>query len=240
MGQQAYHLCGGAGLKKKYKLAATVASRGIPILIGAAGDGANVLPTATTTAGPFIGLGLDTGVYSATQGDTEGIVSVDIRPDLVTRMTISGGATEGTALTVLTETSGESAGLTITDATNVGSLDLDGGLVFCIKGANASQSRTITTFSTGASIAVTVPFLNDIDAGDQFIAVPFNNTGDGAASGGDAMGDITLTTLFTQARQNIAVGDGIDVNITDLVVLSSSRAFVYFTLRDHALNVDTV
>ena len=238
MGSQAYHLSGGAPLKKRYRLGATVANAGIPILIGAAGDGANVLPTAATTAGPFIGMGLDTGTYSTVQGATEGTVFVDIRPDLVIRMLISGGATEGTALTLLSEDSGESAGLTLTDG-DVPATDLDGGTLFGIQGANAGQSRSITTFSSGTSVAVTVPFLNDIDAGDTFIAVPFNICGSGD-SGGDGMGDATLTTLFTQVRNDIAVGDGVDIVVVDVVVRSITEAWLYFTLRDHALNVDTI
>jgi len=239
MGTQAYHLCGGAGLKKKYKIAVTIANSGIPILIGAAANNAAVIPTATTTAGPFIGLGLDTATYSATQGDAEGIVSVDVRPDLVTRMTISGGAAEGTALTLITEETGESAGLVLTSG-DVGATDMDGGMLFRVSGGSTGESRSITAWSTGASITVVVPFTSDIDTGDTFIAVPFNTVGDGAASGGDGMGDATLTTLFTQVRGDIAVGDGVDIVVTDIVVKSTTQAFLYFTLRDHALNVDTI
>ena len=236
MGTQAYHLCGGAGLKKKYKIAVTIADPGIPILIGAAANNAAVIPTAATTAGPFIGLGLDTATYSATQGDAEGIVSVDIRPDLVTRMTISGGAAEGTALTLITEETGEAAGLVLTSG-DVGTTDMDGGMLFRV---NTGESRSITAFSSGASLTVVVPFTADIAVGDTFIAVPFNTVGDGAASGGDGMGDATLTTLFTQVRGDIAVGDGVDIVVTDVVVKSTTQAFLYFTLRDHALNVDTI
>jgi len=241
MGYQAYHLCGGAGLKKKFKIAATIVNAGIPILSGAAAQHANYLPTAATTAGPFIGLGLDTATYSSVQGAVEGVVAVDVRPDLVIGMSISGGATEGTALTLLSNTSASSGGTTITDSTNVPTVDLNGGTVFAMSGgSSAPTNRSITAWTTADNFVVNEPFPVAIAVGDTFIAVPFNTGGSGADSGADGMGDATLTTLFTQVRQDIAVGDGVDVAIIDLVVTGVNFGRVYFTLRDHVFGVDTI
>ncbi len=147
------HIGAGATYKKKYKLGASVAREAIPCMMTAH----NVTTFSTTDGSDAVGFSLDTGVYSATQGDDEVIISLDIRPDAVISMFISGGATEGTALTTHTEASGESAGTTLT-ASTLAAVDMDGGLVWCISGANVGQSRTITTFSTSTSLVVTVPF----------------------------------------------------------------------------------
>ena len=235
MGWAAYHLCGGASLKKKYKLSGTVSNVGIPQLMTATTG--NVTSVTASGSADSVGLGLDTGVYSATQGDTEGILSIDIRPDLVIGMTISGGGTEGTALTTLSNTAAEGAGTTITDA-DVGSDDMDGGTVWSTKGANVGQSRTITTHNSGTDFVVTVPFLNDIAAGDEFLFVPWNTAGVGNA-GNDGPQEVTLTTNLYQADQSTASGAGIATMVTDLRLKGTQDSQVYFTLRDHVFGTDT-
>lgn len=235
MGNPAYHIDGGSTYKKKYKLGATVANVGVPCMMTAH----NVTTFSVTDGLDAVGLSLDTGVYSTTQGDAEGLVSLDIRPDLVISMAISGGSTEGTALTTHTETAGESAGTTLT-AASLASVDMDGGTVWCISGANVGQSRTITTFSTSTSLVVTVPFLNDIDAGDIFLVVPFNNHGDGAGSGSDGTGWVQLTTLLFQADAAIVTGTGVEVVVVDLVLRGASNSLVYFKLRDHIYQQNNV
>lgn len=235
MGQVAQHINGGATYKKKYKLGATVGRAGIPCMMTTH----NISTFSTTDGLDAVGLSLDSGTYSATQGDTEGIISLDIRPDAVISMFISGGATEGTALTTHTEASGESAGTTLTAAT-LAAVDMDGGLVWCISGANVGQSRTITTFSTSTSLVVTVPFLNDIDADDVFLVVPFNNHGDGAGSGSDGTGWVQLTTNLYQANAAIVTATGAEVVVMDFELRGVSDSVVYFKLRDHIYEQNNV
>ena len=235
MGQPAYHINGGATHKAKYKLGATVAQAGIPCMMTAH----NVTTFSTTDGLDAVGLSLDSGTYSTTQGDAEGLVSIDIRPDTVISMTISGGATEGTAMQAIENTSAETAGTTVTDG-DVSGNDMDGGLIWCTAGANVGQSRTITTFNASTSVVVTVPFKNDIASGDSFLITPFNKHGDGAGSGSDGTGWIQLTTNLFQANAAIASGTGVEVVVVDVATNGASNSQVYFKLRDHIYEQNNV
>ena len=168
--QVGYYLTGGAGVVKKIKLAASVATAGVPI-IGGSGAVAGCIPATATNFTESLGLGLDTGTYTTTQSASmvEGVVSVDIRPDLVIRSLLSGGATEGTALAVLTNTSASATGVTVTAVNVQASQDQKGGTVWCISGNNVGQSRIITTHTSATLVTVTVPFPNAIAVGDTFL-----------------------------------------------------------------------
>lgn len=231
---EAGHLSGGAGIHRKYKVGASFASIGVIAIDGTAG----VVPCTTTDFGDTPGLGLDLATYSTTQGDAEGLVTVSVRPDIVIRALMAGGATEGTALTLLVNTSASTDGLTITDG-DVGSADMDSGTVWCVGGANFGQSRLITTHTGGTSFAVTVPFLNDIAVGDEFLFCPFGLQGSGAG-GSDGVGNLQATTLFTQADASIASGTGGVVAIVDLELNGRTDSAVLFVLGDHIFNVATI
>ena len=133
-----------------------MANRGI-IMIGGATTSLGVIPCTTTSFANAQGFAMDVGTYSTTQGAAEGLVTLDVRPDLVIRALMTAGATEGTALTVLQTTSASAGGTTVTDA-DVGSADMDGGTVWCISGNNVGHSRGITAHTGSTSIVVTVPF----------------------------------------------------------------------------------
>lgn len=222
------HLYGGGPLIRKYKLGATMADPGI-VMIGNATH--NIVPCTTTSFADAFGLALDEGVYSTTQGDAEGIVTVSARPDLIIKALASGGATEGTALTTHTNTSASSGGTTVTAAT-LSSNDMDGGTVWCISGNNVGHSRSITTFTASTSLAVTVPFPRAIAVNDQFLVVPWNQHGTGAA-GADGIRNVQTSTLFTQADASIASGTGGEVCVVDLDLKGASDSYVYFVLRLH-------
>src|SRR3990167_8646780 len=119
------HLGGGASLRKRYKIGATIATAGIPLI----SDGttfAGIVPCTTTNLDFTHGLGLDTGTYSTVQGDAEGLVTVSVRPDLIVRALMSGGATAGTALTLLSNTAASAGGTVVSD-TDVSANDMTGG-----------------------------------------------------------------------------------------------------------------
>lgn len=235
--QESGHLCGGGPYHKKMRVGASIANAGIPII--AVTDAAGVRPCSTTSFADTPGLGLDVATYSASQGSThaEGLVTVSVRPDLIVKALMSGGATEGTALTLLSNTSASTDGLTITDA-DVGTNDMVGGTVWCISGANVGHSRAITTHTGSTSFAVTVAFLNDIAAGDEFLFCPWSNYGTGA-SGIDGVGHVQTTTLFTQADATIAAGTGGAAVVVDLELNGRTDSYVLFTLQDHQFNVAT-
>lgn len=234
---EAGHLCGGASLKKRYRIAATIANAGIPAI--AVTDTVGIRPATTTSFADTPGLILDTATYSASQGAThaEGSVMVSVRPDLIVKALMCAGATEGTALTVLSNTAASTDGLTITDA-DVGTADMASGTVWCINGANRGQSRAIVTHNSAQDFVVTVAFLNDIAVGDEFLFCPWSAYGTGA-SAIDGVGHVQATTLFTQANAIIASGTGGAAVVVDLELEGRTDSAVLFVFGDHQYNVYT-
>lgn len=226
----AYHLAGGAPLLKRIKIGASFANAGIVSINGSAG----IIPSTTTDFADTMGLALDAATYSTTQGDAEGLVTVDVRPDAVIRALMSGGATEGTALTLLVNTAADTGGTTVTDA-DCGSADMTTGTVWCTKGANVGQSRVVTTHNSATSLVATVPFKNDIAVGDEFLFCPYN-----AAGITDGAGNVQTSTLFTQADASIASGTGGLATVVDLELNGRSDSYVAFQLGDHLFAISSV
>lgn len=223
------HLGGGASLLKKMKLGAAAVDPGI-VVIGGAGTSLGVIPSTTTSFANAYGLALDESVYTATPtAGTEGIVTVDVRPDVIIQALLSDGATEGTALVVLVNTS---ASTTVLSDADVGTADLDGGMVWCIAGGNVGLSRSITAWSSATSLTITVQFPNTMAVADSYLKTPFNIAGTGAG-GADGSGFMTTTTLFTQADNSAAAGASAEISVVDLILQGRSDSFVQFKLRDH-------
>lgn len=225
-----YHLGGTNAHLQLMKLGAAQANAGI-IMIGGAGTSLGVIPTTTTVAStvPSHGLAVDAGTYSATPAaGAEGLVRVDTNPDLVINALISGGATENTALIVLTQTSASSTVLTCT----VQSDSVDGGVLWGLTGANKGISRSITAHTSTTSLTVTVAFPYSMAVGDTFLYAPFNWAGTGA-DGADGSRWLQVTTLFTQADGIIASGTGTPVSVVDLILAGRTDSHVLFKLRNH-------
>ena len=230
------HLSGGAGLLKRLKIAETFTLAGIIAQYLASVAVPGVVNADTTSFADAVGLALDTGVYSTTQGDAEGLITVDIRPDAIIKARISGGAAAGTVMTTLSNTAASAAGTVVTDA-DVGTSTFVYGLLYCLSGANAGQSREVTTFSSGASCTVTVPFLNDIDVGDEFLWAPYAPWG--AAATYIANGNLQAGTNLTEADGSIAAGTGAAVAIVEVEFGTAAASYVEFILGDHIYNVYT-
>lgn len=226
-----YHLSGGGPVLKRLKIGETITPVGQLIEFDS-GNQAGVSEQAAATAMVLVyGINVDTATFSSTQGDAEGIVTVSIRPDLVMKALASGGATNGTALQLLSNTSASTAGTVITDA-DVGAADMDGGTVWCTLGNNVGLSRTITTHTASTSFTVTVPFPRTIAVGDEFLFLPWNTIGGGAA-GSDGNANIQTTTPRDQADASIASGTGGEVQVVDLDLLGASDTSVYFLVADN-------
>ncbi len=232
------HLAGGAPYFINFKIDETFASDGVPAKMAATTGG--IEPVTTTSAAVAIGLGVGTATYSTTQGDVEGILKVDVRPDLILNMLCSGSASTGALLTLLSNTSASAGGTTISDA-DVGSDDMDGGIVWRYPGESgeAGESRTITTHNSATSFVVTVPFSTAIAAGDEFLFLPWNWTGEGTA-GNDGNGHITLTTALTQANAASASGAGCEVSVVDMRLRGRGNTEIMFRFRDHVHGADTI
>ena len=172
------------------------------------------------------GGGAGTLTYSATQGDTEGLVRVYVNPDAVYRALMNGGTTNGTALQVVTTTGASANGTTIT-ATDTPENDLDDGVCFCLTGANAGLSRRVTTFTANTSWVVTVPFPRAIAIGDTFLICPFSPLVTIA---------ITLTSDLVAADATVAFGSGGTARPLMLVWNGATDSYVDFVARDHVFN----
>lgn len=233
---EAGHLSGGAGILKKYKVGASFSNPGL-LTRFLTTNPAGLTPVTTTTIADSAGLALDTVTYAATDTDVEDLVTVSTRPDLIVGALMSGGATEGTALTLLSNTSADTTGLTITDG-DVGANDMTGGTIWRYQGGIGGESRHITTHTGSTSMAVTRRFLQTIAASDEFLFCPWSLMGDGA-SGFDGVGNVQPTTNLYQADASIASGTGLAVVVYDLILRGRDTSHVLFVVQDHQYRVNT-
>lgn len=197
---------------RKYQVAATNTTVGMPFLIPAA-SGSGLVVATTTGAVNMVGVNIDTaGTYVTAQqtdnSDTERAVSLIINPFAVYRMLMSGGATEGTALTLYDVTTASTDGLAVTTGDDWTNPEFDEGTVWGYDGANAGKARKITSTSSTAA-TVTVAFPNDTVVGDNFLRCPYMPL-QGAT--------IQLTTLLTQADASIAVATGAAFTPVELIL----------------------
>lgn len=208
MANFAFTFSGAGPIVKKYRVGAgapdfTVA--GAPAVV-AATTAAGILPQAAATVGVNLGLSLDTAVYTTTQSASmiEGQVTLVVNPDAVYRLLMSGGATAGTALPVITNSADSTGGTAVTittgDIVPNSPTMLDGTLIG-LTGNNAGLRRRVTTVSATV-FTVLVPFPYTIASGDTFTVVPYFPGGITAT--GTAGDNLTLTTtpgtLATQAQ----------------------------------------
>ena len=193
---------GSTAFIKRYQVAATKATAGVPVLVPAAAGSGLVVATTTSTA-KAVGVTIDTsGTYVTAQqtdnADTARTVGVIINPFAVYSLLMSGGATEGTAMVLHTAASGASDGLSFVSDVNTDSPEMADGTFFCLSGANAGISRKLTSNSTTTQTFI-VAWPRDIAAGDTFVLAPYD----------PPRGiKVQLTTLLTQADSSIAVGTG--------------------------------
>lgn len=209
-----FDLSGGSmAIIKRYQVAATKATPGVPVLVPASAGSGVVVATTTSTANS-VGVTIDTsnanrrGVLTNTaayvtaqqtdSADTERAVGVIINPFAVYSLLMSGGAAEGTAMILHTAASGASDGLSFVSDVNTDSPEMADGTFYCLTGANAGMARKLTSNATTTQTFV-VAWPRDVAANDTFILAPYS----------DLFGiNVQLTTLLTQADASIAVGSG--------------------------------
>ncbi len=231
-------LSGGAPVIKKYQIAATVSNVGIPMLVANGAEAGLDQATANADFTDCVGLNLDTGTFLSAQqtgaADPEVTVSVVINPDAIIRCRLSGGATEGTALTTYDVTTASTDGLDVTTGDDFSSpVQWDEGAVWGINGANAKIIRRITATSS-TDITVAVAFPNDSVVGDLYTVFPLSPTPTDAQK-------INLTTNLTEGRQDISVGTGglistIGYEHEDQAGDGTLKSFVLIHFPDHHLN----
>ena len=226
-----YSLSGTAPLAKKYQVDATIANVGVPLLIDTDSE-AGLNAGTTTSAADFGGMAQDTVTYTATQGtgadSAERKVGVIINPDAVWKTRLSGGATDGTALTLYDVTSESSGGTAVTTGDAWNNPTMDEGVVWGYDGANVGQIRKITSVGATAG-TVTIPFDNGTVVGDNFMRAPYwpNRTI-----------SVQLTTLLFEADASIAVGTGaeyvvVDMDLRDISGDGRLKSYIHMMAKDH-------
>jgi len=239
---------GGAPYLGDFKVQATLVAGTIALWVS--GDNATLRVSTTSSLVDAMGMVVaaaqgQTLTYSAVQGATEGIATVIYDPFRIYEVRVVPSTTSGTAFAdadgyLLTETTGEVAGTTISDTQVGGSTnDADDGLVFGLTGANPySQShagrRIITTQTANTSVVVTVPFANDIAIGDTFV---YSQYAPGVV-------DVTLTSDLLQADGSVAGAAGGDARVLKVRVeiekggatVAAPQMFLQMVLLDHAFN----
>ncbi|MHC4179980.1 MAG: hypothetical protein ACYSWU_20945 [Planctomycetota bacterium] len=161
--EYAYSLSAAAPTVRKYKIdGGTTVIAGVPVCSDSAtADSEGIVVCTTTAAVACMGLSLDTATSTdaqATSGDNAGDLSVIINPDACYRAKFTEGATEDTALTLITQTTANAAG------TTVGPTTTDEFNVWGYEGANAGKDRRCTAANT---VVHAMPY--GIAAGDTFL-----------------------------------------------------------------------
>ena len=231
--EYAHMLGGGAPLFDRFAIGETFANPGIPALEPDAGAGGVALPTVTDLSN-VVGVTLDTATYVTAQ-QTDGTsaereIGIIISPDAVFRALMSGGVTEGTALTRYPVTTASTTGLAVTTASiaDWGSPTFDESVIWFDDGPNAGQRRRVSSVSNTVA-TVTVAFDQDTVVGDNALRAPYWPLGLG-----DTLG---LTTLFFQADAAIAhaLPTASPIKTRALELNGVADSFVLFIFDDHAL-----
>ena len=210
----AYDLSGnGVPVLRKYQVAATNAVAGRHYLKAADGGVGIVLGT-TTGAVDFIGVNIDApGTYAAAQNsdgsDNAKYTTLIINPMAVYRARLSGGATDGTALTARTVTTASTDGLTVTHSGyNSSSPDMDEGVIWGLTGANAGVYRKVTGTADGTTTVI-LAFPRDDAAGDTYALAPIYPTRSITAQ---------FTTNCTEVDASAAISGDATVVVTEMIL----------------------
>src|SRR3990167_3077639 len=207
----AFDLSGGStAVMKKYQVAATNTTVGIPYLKGAS-SGTGLVIATVSSAVDFVGVNIDTAGTSVTAR----LQTTIINPLAVYRARMCGGAANE-ALAAATITTASSDGLSvITSAFDPNSPSIDDGTAWGYSGANTGKARKIVSVaSNDATIDFAFPF--DIAVGDRFLYTNLHPLHGILAQFGTDMttidatvalsGDATVITI--ELILNDAAGDG--------------------------------
>ncbi len=228
-----HHRIGGKKLyMKNFRMGVTAIAAGVPVISDAdTGDTSGVLPDTTTGGLNLLGLSINTAAASTaaqvaagagdlSDGNNASFTKVCINPDAIYRAKLNNGATEDTALAIVSAAQAASAdGLTVTGAT-------DEATVWGYKGANVGHNR----FTTAAATVV-IAFPNDIAALDEFLEVLLLE--------GSTTQTPTLTAAFTQIDATAAVAASDNYTVVGFQLRDSAhdglnKSFALIVPQNHA------
>ena len=218
---------------KRYQVAATNTVLGRYYVKCADGDVGVVLGS-TTNATDFIGVNVDAaGTYAAGQNsdgsDNAKYTTIIINPLAVYRARLSGGATDGTALTARTVTTASTDGLTVTHSGyDSSSPDLDEGVIWGNTGANSGVYRKITGTANGTTTVI-LAFPRDDAVGDTYLLAPIYPTRSIVAQ---------TTTNNTEIDATAAISGDVEMVVTKMLLNDSSNrgttnSYAYIQFADH-------
>jgi hypothetical protein len=230
-------LYGGAEVMRRYHIGATFSNPGIITLDAGARNG--IIPTDATDFGDTIGLALTSGTYSATpSAGSLGTVEVSIRPDNIINATMSGGATEGTALTVMTNTAADTSTPDVVTSTDAAGADMTSGTIWRRQRhgniAGLSEWRIISAHSVGATVTMPVDLEYGIAVNDQFLMCPWTMLPQAGGTAAEGNGNLQTSAAFYQANAAIATGTGGVCAVYNLILRDTNNSEVEFVLTDHA------
>ena len=166
-----------AALVRRFRIGATVTAGQVVVRAALGGNG-EITDAAVNDYTEAVGVTLEAGTYSTTQGtgtdSAEVMVKTTYSPFQLIRGKVSGGTAADTDFdgtthnVIMTEPTGESAGLTLAD-TDVGTSEFVGGYLVGLSGNNIGAVRVIDAHTDNTSTAVVVPFDSDVALNDTYL-----------------------------------------------------------------------
>lgn len=220
------NLGGGGEYVRRFRISASVIAGQMVVKSPLTGN-AEITDAAVNDQTEAVGISLEAGTYSTTQGTGEDSAEVMVKctysPNQLVRGKVSGGTGndtdfDGTANNVImTEPTGEAAGITLAD-TDVATSEFVGGYLIGLTGNNAGAVRVIDAHTDNTSTAVVVPFDSDIAQNDTYLRTYGVLNGPG----------VEITTTFDQYVGVLGAGvdlpDTGDLMVWDVLVDESSTS----------------
>jgi hypothetical protein len=196
-------LTGNAPVVKKFQVAATNVTVGVPYCYPTLADTDGVVLAATTTCVDALGVSVDAPGTRQTAQQSDGsdparYVTLIVNPGALYRARLSGGATTGTALSPLTNTVASTTGLLTTLGLGTA---YDDGYIWGYDGANAGILRKVTAVG-GTNETPIIAFPQDIAVGDRFLAATFGPGEDAGIQLTTTLDEINATADL-QATDNL-------------------------------------
>ncbi|MAH45611.1 hypothetical protein CMI37_07265 [Candidatus Pacearchaeota archaeon] len=228
----------GGEIIREYHIGATFGTAGV-IAMATAATPNGIIPNASeTTAVDVVGVTMGTATYSATPAvGALGTIEVSVRPDSIVNLLMSGGGTEGTALTVMTNTVADASTPDTITSGDAQANSMIGGTVWRRQRhdneAGLSEWRVINAHTGNTSVGFTVDLEYGIAVNDQFLMCPFTLLpGDGTDTT-DGHGQVNLTDAYTEADCTVASGTGLPCTVYNLRLRDTNNSEVEVILDDH-------